>query len=688
MIGKIKYAGLVACLSLICVCLATLTGCPTAPSTASLELHLDSMARTIVPEGTSLFVTAYTVMGKGPDGQNFKVNSNNSLISVDGLNEGMWNLTATGHNTQGVALVSGHSDIALKKDRNVVSIALDSMVGIGTLSMEITWKANNIVHAGIHLMLVDEEGKETILAPNVFNESRGMASVSVQVPAGSYSLCIQLTESGALRAGHVTALRVVDGLVSEGIIHLALDEPTHPPYSFLLENKTGVPVSCRIIGADKGTLSTGPVTSSLEVEDGLALDDLVVNWFLNGRKVGDGSSVTFTPPQGYSRLDVIARGPQSGTMGSTGWQFKVTQGSVIPGVPSFKRLYKDGENNLRTTGVECIAFLGDGNFILSSSGASTLQLCKIVREEIHVLATYDASSGYPVQDITDIYADQASGRVLTASSSPATICLYQYDSTYSKLVKKFIELGSESSPSFTRTGRLGRFAHFEEAPHVYVVMFNPDGYKTPIYDLSANNPKEDFFAGSLKWSANYGCTAFPYVCLASPSKNALLVISPQETKIRLTNRVPGSLGYGSYSHFGTDNPEKISINGLSSGILISDSCALIAHGEKIEQIECDRPSVWSHARTYQSGQDGIPAFAGITDMVTDALGTLLFTSIKSQEGKVMSFSIDDSAITYLGSASIPDGNFTPARIFPSPDGQWLLATGLSGGLALYEVPRN
>lgn len=680
---KNQCSGVLTIILAACVFLILFCACPDSPTTASLELHLDPMARTILPEGTPLFVTTYAVEGTGPEGQTFTVNSASSLVSVEGLTVGAWSLRATGRNNQGLILVSGRSDVTLQKDRNVISMVLDTMVGTGTLSVGISWDAGHIDHAGIRLVLVDETGQETELTPTAFNEMDGTALLSVQVPAGSYSLCIQLTESGAVKAGHVTAVRVVDGLVSEGMVHLALDEPTRPPYSFLLENKTGVPVTCHIVGADKDTLPEGPVTARLEVEDGLSTEDLGITWFLNGKVLGEGESVTFTPPKGYNRLDVIARGPQSGTMGSTGWQFKLTQGPATPGVPSLTRLYADRENDIRILGTGRLAFLGDGSFALSSTGSSTLQLCKIIREEIHVLRTYDASSGWPVQSITDMFADQESGRVLTASSSSACVGLYQYDSAYGSLTKKFIAHGADASPPFTRTGRLGRYAHYEESPHIYVLMLNPDGHTTPLYDLSGESQKK-FSPGVITWNGYSDGIAYPYLSVISPGKQSILVMSRQEQKIWIAQRKPGSSGYGDFTSFGAGSSDGGPLADVSSGIFISDSCALVAHGSFIEQYDATGLSSWAHTRTLQAGSDGLSAFTGITDMAVNSLGTLLFLS--TDGGPVLSFAIEGSSISYLGSSTAPEGSFIPERIYPSPDGQWLLATGMEGGLAMYEVP--
>ncbi len=670
--------------AILAICLTSLfyTGCRNPEYTASMELHLDTTSRTLVPENTPLFVESYEIDGTGPEEHTFAVRSTKSVIAIEGLVPGQWSLHVLGRNKNGTALVSGETSVELEPDKNTITMELNTMVGTGTLDIDISWDPKLISYSDIEILLTDESGLETHVKPTTFSPEEGQALLNTSLPSGSYTMNIQLMESGAFRTGHVTAVRIVDGLVTEGMITLNLNEPTHPPYSFILINTIGVPISCHIDGADDDlVVCDTPLTTKLVADDGLDTDTLDISWFLNGIKLGDGASITFTPPQGHNRLDVIAQGPQKGTTGSTGWQFIATRFPSIPGVPLLLDTYNRSQDEVLTGGKTRAAFLDKNTLVLASSASHSLQVCRILHDSLQSLSIHGVESGWNVGNITDIMADPVSGRFLVAESDVPDVSLYQYKDTAARISRVFSVQGGSAEQDFSRTERLGRYAHTETEDQFYALLCNPDGKVTPAYDLRAKTEKE-WVKSALKWPPNPDMTVYPYLTIVSPGEHAAMIFSRQENRIRITQRETGALYYTRVTPFGdgTKNPQDLS--GLTTAVFINDYCALVAHGSYIERYENTMGTTWAHTESYQAGGGLFPHFTALYDMVLDATGTLLFAS--TQEGPILSFSVSASGeLTYLGQSETP--GFTAQRLYPSPGGQWLVATGDEDAVALYAL---
>ncbi len=178
---------------------------------------------------------------------------------------------------------------------------------------------------------------------------------------------------------------------------------------------------------------------------------------------------------------------------------------------------EDGTGGLHLSGSTKVAFLPDGRILLGNSGADTLQIARLVRDNVQLLETFTDSSSYHTVDISDILVVPESDLVVTAEAKEPGVTLYRYDEATTSLTKKFHRNGTlSSSKSFSSTGNL-----FLDREKNIVFAIDPKGCYAAGNNLGAVSESEWPY-GWKKW---VGSSEVPFTrgtaAVTSPATNTL-----------------------------------------------------------------------------------------------------------------------------------------------------------------------
>lgn len=457
----------------------------TPRSTLELTLEEKEGEKLLAPKEVSLEISRFTVNGSGPDGETFSVTSPTRSVSVSGLLIGSWNVTAEGLNEDGTRLASGKATVQLGPEPSPATIYLDKLEGSGTATIQITWDPNLITDPSFTLEVTNQntgvtrtQSLDTSTLPSGYVDFE-----TSTLEAGSYMLVGRLYAGGVQVSGFAEALRIVDGQSTSGSINLSLSKTTAIPAKFELVDKIGSPVQCSITGLASEMSTTQQVTAKLEPQPG---SEVSTTWYMDGSKVSEGLTCTFTPQRGNHRLDVMAQGSGKASLGSASFTFRgvVTGTRNVPVVVSEQT---DGQNQVTAKAGCHIAFLSDGNLIVAGDGY--LQVCKIINDELVPAMSYTTGNAplMPLKSVSDVAVDQSRNLVLIADNVNHALTVYQYhpdDATLSKVTQSdnLVYTGTSEDYVIRQTDRIevdeNRGVAFmgviDQPQHVYAVAYHTE----------------------------------------------------------------------------------------------------------------------------------------------------------------------------------------------------------------------
>jgi hypothetical protein len=666
-----------------------LSGCKQDPPRTTLRLTLQQEAnavdRSLVPVGIPLEVTHYIVEGIGPSDSTFSVDSDKPNIEIEGLLSGTWNLHAIGQNSTGVDLVEGNATCKLGEVPANVVIQLDSLKGTGTMDITFQWDPDKISSPSIVLSVTGPDGTKTTVEPTVNNIANGSVSYSSYYPAGSYTVQARLYSGSIAMAGAAQVVRIVGNKITEGSVLLDLEDVPDIPGSITLVNKAGTPIECTIDGLSPTMDAQQEATATLDTENLGETEGLDVTWYLDGQTIGTGMTCTFTPASGMHRLDVIARGSLLGSDGSASFPF-VAEVSGSEGIPIVLAEIGDGDDGTYSSGDTQVAFLPDGNLLVSSTTHKTLQVCRIVRDSIEVLHSYDTTDGFNTAKIADILVDFGTCRVAVADNEYPGIGVYQYDPDDATLTKLFYRDNTKyvrDNGEVLYFDALGSLALDESDGTLYsTVPSSPDIPMTYLYAADAANATLNNYVYLFP---------NPYVEISgmaiSEGNNKAALFSTPDGVLKLCTR--DSMGYlvSNDQNFGIDttNPTPY-LDGISSVAFIDDSNVVCGNDQALCRFTTISSLDWKQADIWLSGQDGIGEMDGIDDLVVDSEGSMVY-AICSDSKNINCFSVDQSTgyLSFEGATSL--GSFVPSEAEISPDKEHMVvASGISNRLLLCRIP--
>jgi hypothetical protein len=273
-----------------------------------LVSFVSPMARTIAPS-LDMIPASYLVSGSGPSGKTFSITTTKASVSKSSLQAGTWVVSVNARNASGTVIGtgSGNSQIA-GTGRTSLVVTISPPAGNGTLDVIVTWNAASVPAAVVAGQLQASSGPPIPLS---FSMGAGTAASSTGgIPAGYYTLNLQLLSNGANLYGAADAARIVQGQTTSG------------SYDFTSAATAGGSLSLGVATTDTtplavtlgGQLSTLAVGASMTVGASVApyTGDVAFEWFLNGSLLAVGSasspSLTFGSnlAAGVYRLDTVA----------------------------------------------------------------------------------------------------------------------------------------------------------------------------------------------------------------------------------------------------------------------------------------------------------------------------------------------------------------------------------------------
>lgn len=659
--------------------------CAEDPTTATLKLQLSTDdtkgGRSIIPSGVPLDVTKYIVSGQGPQGSTFNVESKNATVSIEGLLIGSWNLTAIGQNNDGIDLIQGSTTFQLAPVPSTATIVLNQLMGRGTMRIHFSWEASRIQSPRFELELTTQGGERSIVTPTSCDLSAGTAVYSAEQAAGSYTIQARLYSDGTVVAGCAEAIRVVGNKVTEGAITLDLDKYPDSPGTLRLINKLGTPIDCTIQGLASELPAMSETTASLEIPGVSTNDALAVKWYLDGVEKGTGTSFAFVPKAGEHRLDVVVQGAMLASAGSACYPFRATVRGTA-GVPIRVAEITDGTGGLNLSGVTRIAFLSDGCMLLGNTGSSTLQVARLVRDNIQLLQSYSNGSMYHTRGITDILAVPDTDLVVTAESTEPGVTLYQYDGSTNSLVKKYHRDGAIATGKvFTKTSSL-----FHDREQNLVFATDPQGSFAPGHKLDATNESEWPY-GWMNWRSS---TTVPFTkateVAMSPGNQCLAAISATENSMKIMRRTSmGVFGHDCYLNYNSAGVTGLS--GVRTVAFSDDNNAVTGSGSLLTRFSFISDKRWEQTQSVKAGSPAtIRAMQNIEQIVLHPTGMYLYV-IASGSKNVNCFTMgSDGTLNHIG--ELDCGTFVPHHGAITPNGEYLVLTSDSDGkIMLCRIPK-
>ncbi len=420
-----------------------ITGCEENNSTSSLILNLDqekiTRNKSILPEDIPLEVTQYTVNGNGPfEKDSFTVNTRDNKTTIKGLTMGNWDLFAVGKNSDGLLLVSGTATVEISNKPSEAIIELNKLVGNGNIDIDFIWDPELTNNPKLELELINQSNTKLNVTPTTIDYTSGIATFETVARSDSYTLNAKLYDSDILIAGCIEAIRVVMNKTSRGSIHFNLNQETNTEgdIPIVINNNLGIPITCHINDVPQVVAFNQDIYPVLVEENNLPLNNVSIDWYLDGALIGSGENCKFKPTIGFHRLDVIV---ESGDIGSTSSAFrefevKINAPSYMPKVVS---TINNGDNGFYAGSNMHVCFLPDSKLISYCGETHTLQICRLINNNIEVIKTYNNSFDMPLSNVVDMKVDYTRNRVFISEQSTNSLSIYDY--SYNKLTKYFFE---------------------------------------------------------------------------------------------------------------------------------------------------------------------------------------------------------------------------------------------------------
>ena len=87
--------------------------------------------------GVDLEITDFAIAGSGPDGDTFAASANAEVCHIESVAPGLWEISATGTNSDGEVIVVGTTTAEIGTDQTDVHIELDLEPGAGGLLLDV-----------------------------------------------------------------------------------------------------------------------------------------------------------------------------------------------------------------------------------------------------------------------------------------------------------------------------------------------------------------------------------------------------------------------------------------------------------------------------------------------------------------------------------------------------------------------
>lgn len=654
-----------------------LLSCDDKPYSSTLTLNVNQKNikrdKSILPEDIPLEVTQFTITGQGPNkNDTFKINTTEKKTIIKGINVGEWDLFAVGKNKNGLLLVSGESTITISSEPTNAIIELNQLVGSGSISIEYNWNPSLVNNPKLELELRNQDNEKLIAIPTSIDYNLGTATYESVAKSGSYTLNSKLYDGDVLLAGCVEAIRIVMNKTSSGIITFNINEENYIENSdepIILNNQAGIPITCSIKNIEDVIPYNQKIYPKLVENNDLPLNELSINWYLDGTLIGSGTDCSVSPDLGFHRIDVVLDNGNIGSMSSANKEFEV-KFNAPSYLPKVIATINHGDNGYFIGNNMKICYLPDNKILSYCGDTKTLQICRLVNNNIEVLNTYNNSSEMPLSSVNDIKVDFIRNRVFITEQTSNSINIYDYnynklnkyfsDDTIHKYSKNFGDIYIRDNDFFIFDQKGDSYREYNIDPyayenfHVINMVQNPDSivYHCSNGLMSPNKDAVTYYSDTGYVSHAYNTPGFT---------NCLLRAT---FPIKYTENDVLSAGALNWKNFIIGAKNRIIIGSLT--------------GEDLEFSTeiCENKS-------YVSGSYGLPNFEDISNFIyyndynnlTNKYEISNIYAISEGTNELLAFSVDKNNfnLNYLGKETLED--FTPDNGTLSNNNETLILWG-------------
>lgn len=294
----------------------------------AIRVSLGSISGMSLLPDISMDPARYVLRGTGPDGGSFELQTDSDQVLVGGLDSGSWTVVADAFNNSGDHIGSGVGNTVVESAVvRPLSITVRPLPGPGTLDLAVSWNEDDVPAPALDAQLIgyDRSVRELEFA---LNGAAAAQYLSNQIPAGYYTLALQLSDGDTVVAGAVETVRIAEAARTGGsfefydltipaggvdvVITPELDEPLEVTLSGTRE----------IIFAGESMQVTAAAANAGDA-------DLFFTWYVNGTVAantganGSTADIGATLTSGVYRLDVVAFTSDGRRSGSTSHRFEV-----------------------------------------------------------------------------------------------------------------------------------------------------------------------------------------------------------------------------------------------------------------------------------------------------------------------------------------------------------------------------
>lgn len=319
----VSSLGLVLLALFLTLFLSCDTNSPNAEGTLQLSLQSDARfrSRNINPEGSApLEITTFRISGEGPNSQVLEpITSDAKTVTINSLVVGVWTFNATGLNSTGKPIAKGSTTLHISKNQNSAQIILDSEVGSGTFNLICNWNPVQTSPAStIELTILNSAEEQIDEITKEVDLSTGQAVFGTSLPAGYYSVMVNLKTDDEIISGFVETLRIIDQTASQATRTLEIGKVIDSGTLVIIDN-TATPI--------EGTITLSPTelipgaAATLTFTPDNTIEGMTVQWYREGVLIAGATSMELAIPAvkgGTYRYDIVVSIPHKGTVGSVG----------------------------------------------------------------------------------------------------------------------------------------------------------------------------------------------------------------------------------------------------------------------------------------------------------------------------------------------------------------------------------
>ncbi|MFP4067362.1 MAG: hypothetical protein ACLFS5_07645 [Spirochaetaceae bacterium] len=292
----------------------------------AVEVTVGSVSTLVMEPDQSMDVVSFRLLGDGPDGNELDEGLTEGTTRFDGLESGEWSFEVIGFNESGtdIAVGSAQTEVVAGETASV-SITVEPYDGPGTLSVSITWPAEDVTDPALEGELTSSDGTNAGMSADITGE--GTAAIAHgEVSAGYHTLSVQLLDGDTVVAGAAETVRIAQDAETSGTVAFSDVNPPTGDVEIIVDPELDEPLPVTIEGGAEELAMGESMTVAADTSNADGAE-VSYTWYVNGAYVSQGAETTVgadLEPGSY-RLDVVAFTEDGSRSGSASHTFTVTE---------------------------------------------------------------------------------------------------------------------------------------------------------------------------------------------------------------------------------------------------------------------------------------------------------------------------------------------------------------------------